>query len=90
MLQFRKEVILEVGGCYLKSFILRIMLLYDSVTFAHKAPQIKGRAYKPIYNLCAGQIVLPPSPPGSPGVRENMRLIKKGGTLEKRVILVII
>ena len=34
--------------------------------------------------LCAGQIVLPPSPPGSPGVRENMRVIKKGGALEKK------
>ena len=32
----------------------------------------------------------PPPPPGSPGVRENMRVIKKGGALENRVILVII
>ena len=41
--------------------------------------------------LCAGQIVLTPSPPpGSPGVRENMRVIKKGGALEKRVIIVFI
>ena len=31
----------------------------------------------------------PIPPPGSPGVRENMRVIKKGGVLEKRVILVI-
>ena len=31
-----------------------------------------------------------PIPPGSPGVRENIRVIKKGGGLEKRVILVII
>ena len=36
-------------------------------------------------HLCAGQIVLLPSPPpGSPGVRENMRGIKKGGALKKR------
>ena len=34
--------------------------------------------------LCAGQIVLPPSPSGSPGVRENMCVIKKGGALEKK------
>ena len=35
--------------------------------------------------LCAGQIVLPQSPPqGSPGVRGKMSVIKKGGALEKR------
>ena len=29
-------------------------------------------------------------PPGSPGVRQDMRVIKKGGALEKRVIFVAI
>ena len=44
-----------------------------------------------VYVLCVGQTALPPSPPpGSPGVREKMRVIKKGGALEKRVKLVII
>ena len=42
------------------------------------------------FELCAGQIVLPQSPRGSPGVRRKMCVINKGEELEKRVIIVFI
>ena len=37
-------------------------------------------------SLCAGQIVLtpPPTPKGSPGVSENMHVIKKGRSTRKK------
>ena len=39
--------------------------------------------------LCAGQIVLPPPPRGSPGVRGKICVIKKGGALQNEGIKVI-
>ena len=39
--------------------------------------------------LCAGQIVLPPTPLGQPGVRGKICVIKKGGALENEVTKVI-
>ena len=41
--------------------------------------------YAPVKLFCPH-----PPPPGSPGVREKMCVIKKGEALEKRVKLVII
>ena len=39
-------------------------------------------------NLCAGQIVLPPSPPpGCPGVKAKNGVIKKGGATKSEVML---
>ena len=40
--------------------------------------------------LCAGQIVLPPSPPGQPRGQRKYARDKKGRGTQKRVILVII
>ena len=49
-----------------------------------------GSLLSPFPLMCRSNCSAPIPPPGSPGVRENMRVIKKGGALEKRVILVII
>ena len=59
-------------------FVFRLkVVVHQDVTCIHKN-----------YSLCAGQIVLPPSPPrGSLGVRRKMCVLNKGGALEKIVFI---
>ena len=68
-------------------FMAEVAQLMDELNAAHKASSNAGKERA---LLCASQIILPLSHPGSLGVRGKMCVIKKGGALEKRVISEII
>ena len=63
-----------------------IIIHYKKITrvFVIRNSLINHLKLNNIY-LCAGQIVLPPSPSGSLGVRRKICVIKKGGALENEV-----